>query len=277
MNNRFLAQSSVWSWAVVGLLAAMPSLAGVVYEIEVTDRDASQSPESVQTSVQDGQLKMQMHSKDNEGEMIFRGDRREMIMVDHDERAYTVIDQQTIAEIGAKMSEAERMMAEALKNVPPEQRPMMERMMKQRMPQQSAAPRAPITLEKTGETATHNGYPCVRYDVIRGGRAIRELWVTDWDNVEGAEEVVKVFQDMAEFMSGMLEALPQMGGRGPVVEENMFEYMNRLDGFPVVTRELSSGGEVTSESELRSVERQSLDPAVFEPPAGYKARSLMGR
>ncbi len=49
--------------------------------------------------------------------------------------------------------------------------------------------------------------------------------------------------------------------------------MNEIDGFPVVTRNFA-GGELESESTLRSAEERDLDPDAFEPPKGYRLRSM---
>ncbi len=105
---------------------------------------------------------------------------------------------------------------------------------------------------------------------------MRELWVTDWGNVEGGAEMAAGFRAMAEFMSQMLDALPSMGPVPGGLGDSVVTQMKEVDGFPVVTRDFGDGGRLASESALRSSERRSLDPAVFEPPAGYKRRSMSG-
>ena len=36
----------------------------------------------------------------------------------------------------------------------------------------------------------------------------------------------------------MMDAVPNMGGgRGPAIDDNVFEHMKELGGFPVVTRD----------------------------------------
>ena len=47
----------------------------------------------------------------------------------------------------------------------------------------------------------------------------------------------------------------------------------RLDGFPVVTRSFE-GGELDSETVLESVTERDLDPDAFEPPKGYRLRTM---
>ncbi len=51
--------------------------------------------------------------------------------------------------------------------------------------------------------------------------------------------------------------------------------MKELGGFPVVTREFDDyDGSLEGETALRSARRQTLDPDAFEPPKGYRLRSM---
>jgi len=257
------------------LLVTLPCAAGVVYEIETTDHE--QSPprsESFQTLVEGRTLKMGIASSGRGGnsEMIYHGDRREMVAVDHKKKTYFVIDEQTMRELAAQLSEATAMMEQALANVPEGQREMFEKMMKQKMPQAQAVERPKSELKKTGENATHNGYPCVKYEVLRDGRKIRELWVTDWSNVEGGEEVADLFREMSEFFEEMLESLPKFADSGSA--GTAFEHMKAMNGFPVVTREFADDGSLEDESSLRSATRRTIDPNAFEPPSGYKRQEM---
>ena len=273
MNNR-------WFLSLLLLLLAAPLSAGVVYEIEVKDHE--QSPpktESIQAAVEGRHLKMGIASggEGAQGEMIFRGDRREVVVVDHENRTYHQIDSAAIGQIAGHLSDAERMMQEALKNVPADKRAMIEQMMKQKMPPAQAPPQRPKSeLKKTSEKATHNGYPCVKYEVLRDGRKIRELWVTDWSNVEGGSDVVGAFEDMADFFGELMDSIPSFGGQGgPEFGDPAFEHMREIGGFPVVTREFDDyDGSLEGETFLRSARRQTLDPDAFEPPSGYKRQEM---
>lgn len=258
-------------------LATGTAAAGVVYEIEVTDHE--QSPpktESIEAAVEGRNLKMGIASggRGKQGEMIFRGDRREMVVVDHDDKSYHVMDEATMQRIAGQVSGAMAQMQEALKNVPADQRAMVEQMMKQNMPDQAAKPvRAKSEIRKTGERGTKNGYPCVKYEVFRKGQKIREMWVTDWDNVEGGSDVVDVWEDMSEFFNELMDSIPDFG-QGKGGGDPVFEHMKELGGFPVITQEFDESGAKIDESGLRSSRRRTLDPDAFEPPSGYKRRSM---
>jgi len=267
---------TVGAFLLLGVLTAVPALAGVVFEVETTDHHASPPRvETHQMSAEGRQLKMGIDSggRGSKSEVIFHGDRREVVIVDHDEKSYFVIDEKTVKELAAQINSAMSQMEEALKNVPESQRAMVQEMMKKRMPQ--AAARPVIEVRKTGERADQAGYPCVKYEVLHDGRVASELWVTAWDNVKGSEDVAEVFKDMAGFFHDMMEAFTSgpMGGFISEIGDNAFEHMSQIDGFPVVTRQLDDG-QLESETTLRSAERRALAPGDFEPPAGYKRKEM---
>jgi hypothetical protein len=270
----------------LGLLSSNP---GAVFKIEVTDH--SQSPprvEETEVQVEGKMLKMTVPSKKgNDGAMIYRGDRGEMIIVDDKNRSYMVFDEAMVEEMGRKMEEAREAMKnmqipeEVLKRMPKEQREEMEKMMKGRLGEQPGGmgdmERPRREYRKTDERATMEGYPCVKYEVFLNDEKVQELWVTDWDNVEGGEELRAAFEDMAAFFEKMTAAVGKslFGEEGGFLGEGndpLGGFME-VDGFPVVTRDFDDG-DLDSEAVLKSARRRTIDPAEFEPPSGYKRQSM---
>lgn len=263
------------------LLLSASLKAGVVYEIEVKDHE--QSPpktESIEAAVEGRNLKMGVASQGPgaQDEMIYRGDRREMVVVSHEHRSYHIMNEATMRAVAGQVNDAMSQMQEMLKNVPADKRAMVEQMMKQKMPSQPAT--APNTagamdeIRNTGQRAEKEGYPCVKYEIINNGRKVRELWVTDWSNIEGGSDVVDAFEDMADFYGELMDAMPNMGQDDSSVSDNVFEHMRELGGFPVVDREYGADGSLESEATLRSARRQTLDPDAFDPPSGYKRQEM---
>jgi hypothetical protein len=268
------------TWLLLLILTASPLAAGVVFEVET--KDHGQSPPQVEThqmAAEGKMLKMGIAGggRSSEGEMIYRGDRREMVVVNHDDKTYFVLDEAGLRRLADQVGGAMAQIQEALKNVPESQRKMVEEMMKKRMPQAAAVAKKVIEVRNTGERADQAGYPCVKYEILSDGSVSSELWVTGWDHVQGGEEAAAVFKDMAGFFHEMMEAFQSasgpMGGFISDLGNATFEHMRQIDGFPVVTRQLD-GGKLESESTLRSAERRSLEPGDFEPPAGYKRRDM---
>lgn len=85
---------------------------------------------------------------------------------------------------------------------------------------------------------------------------------------------------MAEFFGELMDSFgDMMGGSGNGFLEGAnspFANFANLDGFPIVTRQLSADGELKSETVLRSADRRTIDPVVFEPPSGYKRQEMFG-
>jgi len=125
-------------------------------------------------------------------------------------------------------------------------------------------------LRETEERATKHGYPCTKYEVLQWQEKVQELWITSWDNVEGGEEV----RDAFEQIEGALGE--SMGGESVGGVDSMFAISRRAGGFPVVSVSYRDG-QLVDEAVLRSAKTTDIDAAVFEPPAGFKRRSMPGR
>ena len=269
------------SCVLMAVLMTAPAFGGVVFEVETTDHTGSDPQASLAKVWADGDLlkaSIASSGQTEDGEMIYRGEKREMIVVNHGEQTYFVIDDAMIQAIGGQLSQAMQQMQEALKDVPPEQRAMVEQMMKKNMPQMDEPAKSKTEMKKTSDRAKKNGYACTRYEVFENGKKVRDVWVTDWDNVEGGSEVAASFKGLSEFIQGLLDSLSSLGGMagGMASQFNVdsFAFMKDLDGFPVVTQEFGADGSIQSESVLRSAERRTFDPADFEPPKGYRLQQM---
>ncbi|MBT8136798.1 MAG: DUF4412 domain-containing protein [Gammaproteobacteria bacterium] len=279
MNTNHISRK-IGAAAVIALIA-QPLWAGVVFEVETTWHSGpDRGPETSEMSVEGSNLKMEIPPGDSgagKDVAIWRGDRREMVFVDHRDKAYMVIDSSSAKDvrnqIGSQMQQAMKEVEKHMEGLDPKQREMMQEMLKGKMPPGAASgmPTRPTTeFRRTGERAKKAGYPCVRYDVLRDGEKIQELWVTDWDNVEGGEDAKDVFKDMNAFFEELGDSF---GGAG--FGDGQFDTFEEVNGFPVVTRDFDDGS-LESETTLRSARRQTLDPDAFEPPSGYKRRTMLG-
>lgn len=264
---------------LIAALAAAPLAAGVVVEVET--RDLTQPSAAAKTgrmTVEGRQLRMDLDAAAGstpEHSMIFRGESREMVVVDHSEKAYFVIDEETVSGLANQMSAAMQQMEQAIAQLPPEQRAMAEKMMKGKLPQQQAAKPAFTTeVRPTSERAERQGYPCRKFEVLRNGQVVRELWVADWGTVGLAPEDLAVVEDLGAFFekafASIRGALPGVGLEAP----ETFKEMSKLGGVPVEAVEYR-GGKPVGEMKLRSIQKDSpADAALFEPPEGYRQRAL---
>ena len=261
--------------ALLLTLFATPCLAGVVFEYETVDRTRpGQAPDTIHTEVDGKRIKIDVKGpRGADADMIYRGDRQEMLAINHEEQSYILIDEATIGEISQRLSALEAQMQEALKDVPADQRAMMEEMMRQRMPQAGAA--APsIEVRKAGEKGDQNGYPSERFELYRDGELTKTVWVTDWNNVDGSQEAAAAFESMGEFIAKIQDAMPDFA-KSSSVGSNAYEHLEELGGFPVVTLDHDGNGSVTAETRLISSKEESVDSASFEAPASYQRMQMM--
>ena len=264
---------------VVSLTSFSPNeihyMRGVEFQVDVIDHRHSPAETSTMAALMAGRnLKIDiLPSEDGRGsgEMIYRGDKREMIVTDDDEKAYYVFDEAAINKIKGQVQDTRSMMDNMMKNLTKEQREMLEKAQKDAggsMP--GMGPMIPKReVKRTGERAERNGYPCVRYDVLENDIKKEELWYTDWSNIEGGDIAKDAYSDMYDFYKEMLESLGDDFG-----DMNVLGEMDPKLGFPVVTRGFDDFGGLEDEGTLRSARRRTLDPDAFEPPSGYKRRSM---
>jgi hypothetical protein len=245
------------------LLAVTPAVAGTTFEM--TSKDSTgEKVDHIRMIIEGNKLRMDVEMT-AEGEYrttaIFRGDREEMMILDHAKAEAAVLDRATMEKVAGYIQEARKQIEQALANAPPEQREMMEQMMKGRMEGVLEAP-PPTEVVKTSETGTTGNYPWVKYEVNQEGAKIREYLVTDWSTLKIDGSTFEVFKEMAKFLEGFTKGTDMNFGATAHVP---YEEINSLDGFPVVTREFDDGA-AGRETHLDSVTTGDVDGGLFENP-----------
>ena len=270
----------------VALIACLPTFGGVaiagsVITMEARDLTAEPSPPAtVQISIDGAALRIDATGDpaDESGSLLFHSDAGEMTAIDHSRKQYVVMDEAAFEDVAGQIDDAMQEMREALAQLPPEQRAMAERMMKQRMgsmgPGAGAPTARPRAIEKTGGSDSVNGYPCETYAMIEDGRTTRDMCVTSWSNIEGGDAYARVMGKMAGFFENMRRTFSRGGMDLMGSGSDVFTHMRDIDGFPVRSRSYDGNGAVVEETTLVSSESRDLDPVVFAPPAGYTEQTI---
>ena len=251
--------------------------AGVVFHVETTFPNRTEVPSRTDAMTVDGKkLKMTMNDAGNtQSTVIYRGDREEILLINHGDRTWRAMDKATMINLGQQISPAmeqmQKRMEEALKNMPPERRAMMEKMFaSQGVNPAMLGGKVEMQVKKTGETQTINGYPCVKYETWRESEKVAEHCVTDWKQVPGSQGARGVFQDMAAFSQEVWQGAFK-GGGGPA---SFFESIGKIEGYPVLTR-IFSNGTIVTESRLTGVEEKSVSVQEFDPPKDYVKKDFL--
>ena len=260
------------SACLLALLAAAPAFADSILELQSTEFSHGQpivGTVQISTSGNDARIEIISVSSAEAGGMIFHGDRNEMIILDHAEGNYMVIDQDRMNAMAAQVDEAVAEMQEALDEMSPEGRALADQMTQQRY-QSTSQTRSPDTINDLGSHGEVAGIECHNYEVVRDGRKVRELCVSDWDDIEGGQETADALKNVAAFFESLRQAFS--GGGGMDVfdrQQELFGHMNELDGYPVLYRDFSASGALERQSILTSARAEEVSPDFFKPPKGY--------
>ena len=256
--------------------------AGVVFDIETKDHQQQPAQiEALRMAVEGRRLTIDIApnpTNQSGGTMQYWGDRREMVIIDHQSKSYLVMGVQTIEQLGEQLNSAFSQFGgqaqQALQGLPAEQRAMLEKTMKDRLPLQQQNLNPQTMVRRLKQSAQVYGYPCQLYAIRREGRKIRDLWVTDWSNIEGGNELAPLFADMGQFHQELINAMPQVAGQSSEMLDSPFTALKEINGFPVASRDYADDGSVKSETALRSAKRQPVDRSAFQPPTDYRPQQM---
>jgi GLPGLI family protein len=199
--------------------------------------------------------KFKVVSGENGKTTILRLDKEVMIMLNPEEKTYWELSfadmEKGAKKASAQMDQKMAELKEKLKDMPEEQRKMMEQMMGSRMQGSKEEPKLEVV--KSGDTKKISGYTCTKYVVNRDGKEMLTVWVTK--DVKGFETIRK---DMNEFRE-------RMAAMNPGMRKGVMQELKNIEGFPMETEM----GDMLKEV-VTKVERKSIAASEFEIPEGYK-------
>jgi hypothetical protein len=244
-----------FSFVGTAVLATAPMFAGVKILSENTDLATKKV--TTDTILLDAN-RMRLESDDGRAVMFLTdGGRNRIVMLDKARNTYQEIDQQTMDQLAQQMSGLTAQMEAALKNVPPEQRAMMEKMMKGKMPQAAAA--APKTVYTAKGSGSVNGFSCTKYEGVRGSEKQAEVCAALPAQLKLSPSDMQIFEKMREFSASLLSSL----ANSPVkVNVPTGSLEAGYEGFPIQRVDFDNG-QATKRSELKSITRTNFADADF--------------
>lgn len=259
---------------VATLLVAAPAFAGLDVKTRTVGDGAESGSSRMRT--QGNWLRIDTvapPSGQGETSMLFNADEEVLYIVRHGDRSYVEIDKDFARALGEKMADAQKMMQAQLEKMPPQQRAMMEKMMKSgAMPfpkPGETKKRAPLDARPTGEGDTVGGTACSIYALSRGGESRGDVCVATWSAAGITAADIAVVKELGTFQARMTESF---AGTIPGAEQP-FELLERVDGFPLRTRR-SQEGKVTSETFFEDIQQVEVPADVFAIPDGYTKKKI---
>jgi hypothetical protein len=193
--------------------------------------------------------------------MIYRGDKKVFWNVDAGAKSYMEMTEKDFSDMSAKMEEAKKKMEAQMQNMPPEQKKMMEEMMAKMAGGGAKAPKT--AYKKVGGGGKVGPWSTEKYEGTREGAKVSEVWTTAPKAIGIQEADMQVLKDMAKSFEKFAKNFSGMIG----------DKENGLEGVPVKTIAYTDG-KARWQTEIKEVKKESIDPALFEIPAGFTAKKM---
>ena len=258
------------SYASLGLLlcsVAWQAQAGVVIQQVERAIGNNQSRQTVTISMDSGKLRVE---GDNPGSgkylLIFDNGKQVMQMADLQKKSYMEITKADVEGMANAMEQMKQQMEQAMANVPPAQRAMMEQMMKGKMGGMAAPPQ--ITVRDKGASDTVGQFACKQYEILSNGQVSSEVCAADPSQIKLDASAFETFKALADFYAPLRRSMPQIGSGWTAPDA-----MDQIKGFPVRTI-VYEGGKPSSEWVLQTVEERAVDAAQFTLPSGLKKQEM---
>lgn len=181
--------------------------------------------------------------------------------------------EQAQQEASERAAEEMRQMEEQIREMPADQRAVMERMMRaqreQAIPSRQDCSEPRLEFRKTREEATIAGYRAVRYDVLADGKPESEVWtargLTAWTEIDRHK--------LEQVMTAMATVTPRCapGQRRQRLPGNDPAWRLATEGYAV--RTVDRTGTPTTVEVVRA-EKRTVRDAEFQAPAGFARRTL---
>ena len=247
--------------AVVLVVATSTASAGTLI---VGTYTGTKSPKgrTVEFRIQDGRGKI----TGEPGQFIYYDHAKQTAyIVDTDKGTSLEMNEARAKQMGAQLADAQRQMEAKLMELPPDQRAMVEKMMKEQGGLPPPGGFKPLTFAKAG-SAKVGKWPCDRYAASGDGRKV-EVCTAEAPELgipAGDVEVFEGFLDLSEKMAGGAAA----GGLGSGSDRG-------FSGLPLERTE-SRGGKVTDRFTIETIAQETMDAAELRVPSGLKSVTVPG-
>lgn len=217
--------------------------------------------------VKDGDVLM----GDRASKMLFKQNRKEIFVIDHESRTYMVMDdaaaerlEQQMGDVQQQMNAMMQQMQEQMKNMSEEQRAQLQQMMGSHMQPGAAKKQVETTVQRQGED-TIAGVTCTKLLVLVNGKPSGDVCVAS-AGVLGIE--TNDYKAMVSATDAVRQFVQRLSGR--IDNDAVSMNLRAMKGIPVRMRDLVDG-EI---SMLESRSTAELDSALFRVPDGYQKRDM---
>ena len=249
------------------LLLTLTAHAGT--KLETVNRDLSGGrTTTINTWAQGGMMRVE--TQPNESTMIFKDDT--IYAISHKDKSYIAMDRASMQRMAEQLNPALQMLQERMKDMTPEQRAQMEKMLGGRIPGASGEPEKKQEIKRTSRNDKINGYSCTFVEVREDGVLTDELCVVPGSALKGSAEVMESARKMAAVLKDMMANVDMPWLKQ--MSQKQMQNFEALGGIPVLSRHFYDG-KPQSETTLSNITSEKLAATLFEVPAGYTKKDMM--
>ena len=216
-------------------------------------------------------IRTESRSSGDESAFVFDATTQTARMINITKKTYTEMTKSDLDQTKNQMNSAMAQMQEQMKNMPPDQRAMMEQMMRGRgmpgMPGMAAAP-PKVEYKQTG-TDKVGQWTCTKYEGSVAGQKTTEVCTVDPKEFGLTPADFAVARQLSEFMASMLPQSTDSPFVNGTAQDQGF------NGVPV-RRTSYRNGSVESVTEITEVRKQAFPAATFAAPAGFRKEATPG-
>ncbi len=256
------------SLIALALLASAGIQAGTLVEIESRGELSTESGRyRGEMLVEGNRLRMNINP---ERSLIFEGGTSSLILINHVDSWYTVLDQQAAESIAATIDPLAREIREQLSSLPEDQREWIAGMLGGVVDLSDQPTSDSIRVVESGKTGTSAlGEQCQWLRVYRAEKLAQENCIGPTADIHGGEDLGAVFKDASRFYQDVIGQLNRSGVLP--IPENLLPEMVPSGGLPMISRRFKDG-KLTSETRILDSRPRNTSEQDFLPPKGYSQK-----
>jgi hypothetical protein len=200
--------------------------------------------------------------------IIFRQDKQVMWLINKDKGTYSEITREDLKEMKAKIDEGMKMMQEQMKNMPADQRKMMEEMIAKQMPGQMMQQER-TKFKKTGSDASFKTWRCDKYAGYKGDVQSAEVLTITPSQAGFNKDDFKIMNSFADFFAPLGLDVNEF----LMINSDESRSEGQFDGIPVKYINMENG-KVKDTFELDKIESRNNPESLFDLPKNLEKKDL---
>jgi len=238
---------------------------GVVF---VQKETVKGQPSTNQIQLDKNHIRAESHDNGTTQVFLFDATKQTALIIDMNKKSYTEITKADAERLRQQMDSAMGQMQAQLANLPPEQRQIVEQMMRARggLPGANAQQAPKIQYRAAGSDKVGQ-WTCTKYEGFVGQQKTAEVCTVDPKEFGLTATDLDVARQLADFLKAMAPGASDRMFLNGTVQDQGFA------GIPIRHTSYSNGA-VESVSELVEFRKEAIPASTFDAPAGFRKEAL---